>query len=239
VNQRSATNSLHTSESGSGVLGEVTLGQVVQARQELGRMLAAWRDAAGLTQRELARRVSYSRSSVANAEIGRHSNTREFWIRADHELNTKRALLAAYDDLDQLVQARHTQAAQALDRHRAVVHTPDGCGCGLAVGRWTGRETRALREALRMNVSTFAEHLGVRPSTVSGWERQHTPTPPSLPTQAGLDEILKHADPDARTRFALLLDTSPYPHTTATGGSTAGRSTVTQLRRPAGTRTAS
>jgi transcriptional regulator with XRE-family HTH domain len=214
-------------------LGEVTLAQVAQARRDLGRMLATWREAARLTQVQLARRVSYSRSSVANAEVGRHSNTGEFWVRADHELNAKGALLAAYDDLEQLVQARLTQAAQALDRHRAVVHTPDDCGCGLAVGRWTGRETQALREALRMTVSTFAGHLGVRPSTASGWERQHTS--PSLSVQAVLDEILKQADSDVRTRFALLLDTSPHPLTTTT----ASGSNVTPLHRPAGTRTAS
>jgi DNA-binding transcriptional regulator YiaG len=185
---------------------------------------------------QLAGRVSYSRSSVANAEVGRHSNTRVFWVRAERELNAKGALLAAYDDLEQLVQARHTQAAQALGHHRAVVHAPDGCGCGLAVGRWTGRETRALREALRMTANTFAGHLGVRPSTVYGWERQHQPTPPSLPVQARLDEILKKADPDARTRFTLLLDTSPHPLGTTT---VVGRSNVTPLHRPAGTRTAS
>lgn len=200
-------------------------------------MLATWREAARLTQVQLARRVSYSRSSVANAEVGRHSNTGEFWVRADRELNAKGALLAAYEDLDQLVQARLTQAAQALGRHRAVVHAPDGCGCGLAVGRWTGRETRALREALRMTVSTFAGHLGVRPSTVSGWERERNPTPPSLPVQAVLDQILKQADPDARTRFALLLDTSAYPLTTTS--TVVGGSNVTPLHRPAGTRTAS
>ena len=205
-------------------------------------MLAAWRDAAGLTQVQLAQRVSYSRSSVANAEIGRHSNTREFWVRADQELDAERALLAAFDYLDQLVQAQHTQTARALDRQRAVVHAPDGCGCGLAVGRWTGRETRALREALRMNVRTFAGHLRVRPSTVSGWEHQRRPTPPSLPTQAVLDEVLKQADPDARTRFTLLLDTVAYglcDTTAATTGSAAGGSTVTPLHRPERTRTAS
>lgn len=221
---------------------EVPAGHVFQARRDLGRQLAAWRDAAGLTQAQLAQRVSYSRSSVANAEVGRHSNTREFWIRADHELGAERALLAAFDHLEQLVQARHTQAARALDRHRTVVYTPDGCGCGLAVGRWTGRETRALREALRMNVRMFAERLQVRPSTVSGWEHQSTPAPPSLANQAVLDDALKQADPDVRARFALLLNTSPYTLSdtnAATAGNAPGRSTVTPLHRPGRTRTAS
>jgi hypothetical protein len=84
-----------------------------------------------------------------------------------------------------------------------------------------------------MTVSTFAGHLGVRPSTASGWEHHHTP--PSLSVQAVLDDILKQADADVRTRFALLLDTSPHPLTTTT----ASGSNVTPLHRPAGTRTAS
>ncbi|MGH4011611.1 MAG: NB-ARC domain-containing protein [Pseudonocardiaceae bacterium] len=36
--------------------------------------------------------------------------------------------------------------------------------------RWSGRETRALREALRMSVRTFAAHLGISDRTVPKWE---------------------------------------------------------------------
>ena len=38
------------------------------------------------------------------------------------------------------------------------------------VEKWTGRETRALREALRMGVREFAAHLGVNERTVTKWE---------------------------------------------------------------------
>jgi DNA-binding transcriptional regulator YiaG len=38
------------------------------------------------------------------------------------------------------------------------------------VGRWTGREVRALREARRMSVREFAAHLGVSDRMVSKWE---------------------------------------------------------------------
>jgi DNA-binding transcriptional regulator YiaG len=38
------------------------------------------------------------------------------------------------------------------------------------MGRWTGRETRFLRHALRLTVRDFAEDLGVSPRTVSKWE---------------------------------------------------------------------
>ncbi|EEP73573.1 hypothetical protein MCAG_03900 [Micromonospora sp. ATCC 39149] len=65
----------------------------------------------------------------------------------------------------------------------------------MVIGRWTGQETRALREALRMTVHDFARHLGVAPETVSGWEHRHTPTPPpTMATKAVLDETLTLAD---------------------------------------------
>lgn len=34
------------------------------------------------------------------------------------------------------------------------------------VGQWSGRETRILRQALRLTVRDFAEKLGVSPRTV-------------------------------------------------------------------------
>ncbi|RSM65141.1 transcriptional regulator [Actinoplanes sp. ATCC 53533] len=190
----------------------VTPGQVAEARKDLGRQLAERRDMARITQRELARRLSYSRSTVANVEIGRHCAPRKFWQRADREVGATGGLLAAFEQVDALVQALQTQATQARERQRAAKYAPaappvsaNGCGCGLVVGRWTGRETRALREALRMSLRIFAEHLGVRTSTVSGWEHQRRPAPPSLATQAMLDQALKSADPDTKTRFGLIL----------------------------------
>jgi DNA-binding transcriptional regulator YiaG len=190
----------------------VTAGQVAEARKDLGRQLAVWRDGAGVTQLELARRLSYSRSTVANVEIGRHCAPRKFWQGADPEVGAAGELLAAFEQVDALVQALQTQAVQARERKRAARYaqtapsgSANGCGCGLVVGRWTGRESRALREALRMSVRVFAEHLGVQTSTVSGWEHPRRPVPPSLATQAVLDQALKSADPDAKTRFGLIL----------------------------------
>ena len=39
------------------------------------------------------------------------------------------------------------------------------------VQRWSGRETRALREAMRMTIVEFADRLGVSDRTVSKWEQ--------------------------------------------------------------------
>jgi transcriptional regulator with XRE-family HTH domain len=74
-----------------------------------------------------------------------------------------------------------------------------------AVGQWSGREAKALRQALRMSVRGFAEHLGVAARTVSKWEAQGARTRPFPETQALLDTALSRADSMAQARFELLL----------------------------------
>ncbi|WP_246835559.1 helix-turn-helix domain-containing protein [Micromonospora sp. MH33] len=186
---------------------------MAEACQRLGRQLAAWRDLAGLTQVELARRINYSRSAIGNVEIGRDRSTRRFWQSADAEVGAGGALVASFDQVDALARDfRRQTAGYDLERERrtapvvaASMPRPDGCGCGAAFGRWTGREVRALREALRMTVSTFAEHIGVTGATVSGWERRAKPAPLRMAMQVALDEALALAGVDAKTRFRLIL----------------------------------
>jgi transcriptional regulator with XRE-family HTH domain len=71
--------------------------------------------------------------------------------------------------------------------------------------RWSGREARLLRHALRLSVRAFAGYLGVAPRTVAKWESGGTGTIPRPDTQAILDTALAHARPDARQRFEVLL----------------------------------
>lgn len=199
--------------------GLISQQQVAEARRDLGRRLAAWRAEQGLTQMQLAKSICYSRSSVANAEIGRDTSVRRFWQDADRAVDAQGALLAAFDQMAALVRDFNAQRAQARDEERqrragrtatrATHAATADCGCGtVVVGRWTGHETRALREALRMTVHDFARHLGVAPETVSGWEQHHTRTPPpTMATQAALDETLMIADSNVKARFLLILDT--------------------------------
>ena len=70
-----------------------------------------------------------------------------------------------------------------------------------SVQRWTGRETRALRHALRMTVRGFAEHLGVAPRTVNKWEALGEGTTPRPDMQAALDTVLRRAQAEERQRF--------------------------------------
>ncbi|MEU8684154.1 hypothetical protein [Streptomyces sp. NPDC048611] len=74
-----------------------------------------------------------------------------------------------------------------------------------SVHRWTGREARALRHALRMSVRAFAEHLGVGIRTVSKWEKLLASTEPRPDTQAILDTALARADAAAHLRFEANL----------------------------------
>ncbi|MFC4035065.1 hypothetical protein ACFO3J_26860 [Streptomyces polygonati] len=75
----------------------------------------------------------------------------------------------------------------------------------VSVRRWTGREAGLLRQALRMSVRAYAEHLGVAMRTVSKWEKLGTATCPWPDTQAILDTALVRAEAAAQSRFEQLL----------------------------------
>lgn len=69
------------------------------------------------------------------------------------------------------------------------------------VHRWTGRETKQLRESLRMTQRVFAEHLGVSDRAVAKWESGGTDYVPRPETQALLDTALARATDEERERF--------------------------------------
>ena len=69
------------------------------------------------------------------------------------------------------------------------------------VHRWTGRETKQLREALRMTQRQFAEHLGVSDRAVAKWESGGIDYVPRPETQALLDTALTRASDEETERF--------------------------------------
>lgn len=79
------------------------------------------------------------------------------------------------------------------------------------VPKWSGRETRALREAMRMSVRNFAAHLGVGERTVSKWEAGGNQILPRPDTQAILDTALEKASREAQARFGRLVGISQLP----------------------------
>src|SRR6266545_3393331 len=121
-----------------GELAVITPGHVAEARRDLGRRLAALREAAGLTQADLAVRVSYSRSTIGNVETGRQKIPRGFWQCCDRELGADGVLLAAHDDVEALVRRYHMTVALDSGQRR---EASDGTGrvngnggAGLAAG---------------------------------------------------------------------------------------------------------
>lgn len=75
----------------------------------------------------------------------------------------------------------------------------------VTVQRWSGREARLLRDALRMSLRDFAAYLGVSDRTVSNWEGGGAGYLPRAESQAVLDTALGHASDDAKARFAAAL----------------------------------
>src|SRR2546423_15606624 len=68
--------------------GATSNGRMVDAARTFGDELRRRRGQAGLTQRELAERVRYSRETVAAVECGRRYATRSLAVRSDEILGT-------------------------------------------------------------------------------------------------------------------------------------------------------
>ncbi|MBV9794529.1 MAG: helix-turn-helix domain-containing protein [Actinobacteria bacterium] len=79
---------------------ETTDQSLLQMRRALGRQLAALRNRAGLSQWDLAPMTGYSRSTLSDAELGRHRLRREFWVRCDGLLKAENRLVAGYDRIE-------------------------------------------------------------------------------------------------------------------------------------------
>jgi DNA-binding XRE family transcriptional regulator len=90
-------------------------------RRALGRQLAAMRNRAGLSQWELAPLTGYSRSTLSDAELGRHRLRREFWLRCDELLKADSRLVASYDRTETVAavvrQRARSKAQLARDQH--------------------------------------------------------------------------------------------------------------------------
>ncbi|WP_413462898.1 helix-turn-helix domain-containing protein [Salinispora arenicola] len=99
----------------------------------------------------------------------------------------------------------------ALPVAPVAVSTPNVCGCPLTVVRWTGCETRALREALRLTLPALAARLGLTASSVASWERKKKPANIRLINQQVLDDFLKVTDSDARVRLRAILSEQRGP----------------------------
>lgn len=73
---------------------------ISEMRRALGRELAALREQASLTQRQLASLIGYSRSTIGDAELGRKHIPRGFWERSEIALNAGTVLSGRYDQIE-------------------------------------------------------------------------------------------------------------------------------------------
>lgn len=92
--------------------------RVDDAKRALGARLAAWRNARGLTQLALARRVPVSRTTIAGVERGQQCPDRIFWQRCEAALAAGGELLADYDDYRRLKQQLDQEKVEAAQRVR-------------------------------------------------------------------------------------------------------------------------
>src|SRR5262245_29594084 len=106
----------------------IDLSEITAARHALGRLLATYRQAAGLNQRQLAPHAHYGRSTIGNVETGRQNVPREFWERCDQALEAGGGLLAAADQLEELVQRHREETTQLADIQRARGQRRPGLG---------------------------------------------------------------------------------------------------------------
>lgn len=96
-------------------------------RRELGRQLAAWRARAHLSQRELAHRTGYTRSTISSAEAGEPLSA-QFWARADRALAAEGRLIAAHARIEAAMSAARRRAARLTWWTRAEAAGPELTG---------------------------------------------------------------------------------------------------------------
>jgi transcriptional regulator with XRE-family HTH domain len=77
------------------------------------------------------------------------------------------------------------------------------------IRKWTGRESHALREAMRLSQRDFANNLGISAKSVSNWEAGGAEFVQRPESQAILDTKLRQVSDEVRIRFELILNTAP------------------------------
>jgi hypothetical protein len=117
--------------------------RIWEQRRALGRRLASLRSRSGFSQWEFAPLTGYSRSTLSDAELGRHRLRREFWERCDEALMSDGVLTGAYDRIEALAvavrrtarsQAQAAREEQASRRLQALLPAPSAEGLGAVDG---------------------------------------------------------------------------------------------------------
>ena len=70
------------------------------------------------------------------------------------------------------------------------------------IRKWTGRESRALREAMRLSIRDFADQLGVTARSISKWEAGGPHFVQRPESQEILDTKLRQVSDEVRARLS-------------------------------------
>jgi transcriptional regulator with XRE-family HTH domain len=125
---------VRTAETGNVTLQAVTDPNVTSIQKkirELGRQLALFRRAAEYTQARLSQEIGYSRSTIANIEIGRQRGVYDFWEHCDKLLGADGALVRGYDQITELQMQRHREEFTRIKAERDSRLAAQGIGCPL------------------------------------------------------------------------------------------------------------
>jgi transcriptional regulator with XRE-family HTH domain len=154
----------------------------------------------GVSQRQIAALTGQSQSEISEILGGRRVVSYDLLVRISEGLNVARGLLGLAYDPDAAVESGEVEdQAVKLELDAAVVPAR------VVVTTWTGVESRALREAMRLSVREFAARLGVSDRMVSKWEAGRAAVRPRPFTQGLLDTALALADDECRARFQAIL----------------------------------
>jgi transcriptional regulator with XRE-family HTH domain len=91
---------------------------IVAMGRDLGRQLAGLRQAAGLTQHQMAKLIDYARGTLSAVESGRFDQARRFWQQCDNVLQADGQLLGRYDEIKAYVAAEREEQASAIQVER-------------------------------------------------------------------------------------------------------------------------
>lgn len=137
---------------------------------DLGRQLAASRQAAGISQHGLAGLAQYSRSTIANAETGRQRVPRRFWQSCDQALRTGTALARGYDEVIAVTRRRHVRDAAAAQQSRIAGHQDHAGSLTPPPTPPAGGGPVHDLEAVRLRLTAALEDGAASQANLEAWE---------------------------------------------------------------------
>lgn len=168
---------------------------VTGARRDLGVQLARLREAAGYTQAALARQLGYSRSTVANAEVGQGA-ARHFWEKSDEVLGASGNLVTTFEQIELLHLRRKHQETSTTEVKR-------GSTEAAPMGAATPALTTFLRTTLEGHSST-ERALGMVEDLEHRILYAHQERLQNLPVQLSLTLVGGYAG-SGKSEFARFL----------------------------------